>query len=159
MTNKQTIFVAEYIKDFNATQAAIRAGYSEKTAGAIGAENLTKPEIQEAISTAMSERAKRTELTQDYIVSNLMEIVSRTMQATPVIRKGEQLTDENGQGVWAFDAKNALRALELLGKHLGMFSDKIKAEISTQELDVTAQIRRALLQWEAEEEQQRKESA
>lgn len=157
MTNKQTIFVAEYIKDFNATQAAIRAGYSEKTAGAIGAENLTKPEIQEAISTAMSERAKRTELTQDYIVSNLMEIVSRTMQATPVIKKGEQLTDENGQGVWEFDAKNALRALELLGKHLGMFSDKIKAEISTQELDVTAQIRRALLQWEAEEEQQRKE--
>ena len=157
MTNKQTIFVAEYIKDFNATQAAIRAGYSEKTAGAIGAENLTKPEIQEAISTAMSERAKRTELTQDYIVSNLMEIVSRTMQATPVIRKGEQLTDENGQGVWEFDAKNALRALELLGKHLGMFSDKIKAEISTQELDVTAQIRRVLLQWEAEEEQQRKE--
>lgn len=154
MTNKQTIFVAEYIKDFNATQAAIRAGYSEKTAGAIGAENLTKPEIQEAISTAMSERAKRTELTQDYIVSNLMEIVSRTMQATPVIRKGEQLTDENGQGVWEFDAKNALRALELLGKHLGMFSDKIKAEISTQELDVTAQIRRVLLQLEAEETQQ-----
>ena len=145
MTNKQTIFVAEYIKDFNATQAAIRAGYSEKTAGAIGAENLTKPEIQEAISTAMSERAKRTELTQDYIVSNLMEIVSRTMQATPVIRKGEQLTDENGQGVWEF----------LLGKHLGMFSDKIKAEISTQELDVTAQIRRVLLQLEAEETQQR----
>ncbi len=157
MTNKQTIFVAEYIKDFNATQAAIRAGYSEKTAGAIGAENLTKPEIQEAISTAMSERAKRTELTQDYIVSNLMEIVSRTMQATPVIRKGEQLTDENGQGVWEFDAKNALRALELLGKHLGMFSDKIKAEISTQELDLEARVRRALLQWEAEEEQQRKE--
>lgn len=154
MTNKQTIFVAEYIKDFNATQAAIRAGYSEKTAGAIGAENLTKPEIQEAISTAMSERAKRTELTQDYIVSNLMEIVSRTMQATPVIRKGEQLTDENGQGVWEFDAKNALRALELLGKHLGMFSDKIKAEISTQELDVTAQIRRVLLEREAEETQQ-----
>ena len=154
MTNKQTIFVAEYIKDFNATQAAIRAGYSEKTAGAIGAENLTKPEIQEAISTAMSERAKRTELTQDYIVSNLMEIVSRAMQATPVIRKGEQLTDENGQGVWEFDAKNALRALELLGKHLGMFSDKIKAEISTQELDVTAQIRRVLLQLEAEETQQ-----
>lgn len=57
MNNKQTVFVSEYLKDFNATRAAKAAGYSEKTAKAIGAENLTKPDIQEAIKQVLSERA------------------------------------------------------------------------------------------------------
>ena len=67
MTDKQTVFVQEYLKDMNATQAAIRAGYSEHTAYSIGQENLKKPEIKQAIDTAMNERAERTELTQDYV--------------------------------------------------------------------------------------------
>lgn len=53
------------------------------------------------------------------------------MQRAPVTdRKGEQVTDEEGRAVWTFDAKNANRALELLGKHLGIFTDKIRAEVS-----------------------------
>ena len=57
LTPKQAAFVSEYVIDWNATQAAIRAGYSEKSAGAIGAENLTKPEIQEVIARTVAERA------------------------------------------------------------------------------------------------------
>lgn len=56
LTNKQRIFIAEYLRDFNATRAAIAAGYSEKTARAIGCENLTKPDIKEAIDERMMSR-------------------------------------------------------------------------------------------------------
>lgn len=56
MTPKQRLFVAEYLKDFNATQAAIRAGYSERTARSIGSENLTKPDIKEEIENKITER-------------------------------------------------------------------------------------------------------
>lgn len=71
---KQQRFVDEYLIDLNATQAAIRAGYSARTAAAIGAENLTKPEIAEAIAAAMNERAKRTEITQDRVLQELARI-------------------------------------------------------------------------------------
>lgn len=151
MTGKQSTFVREYLVDLNATQAAIRAGYSERTAYSIGQENLNKPEIRQAIDSAMSERNERTKLTQDYVIDNLMEIVSRTMQKKPVMVKGEQLQDEAGRGIWTFDAKNAIRALELLGKHQGMFTDKNKEQEQTpQEVILSAVIRRELLHLEAE---------
>lgn len=55
LTHKQRVFIDEYLRDFNATQAAIRAGYSEKTAYSIGSENLTKPEIKAEIDAKMAE--------------------------------------------------------------------------------------------------------
>ena len=124
LTAKQQIFIMEYLTDMNATQAAIRAGYSAKTAYSIGQENLKKPEIKEAISAAVSEREKRTEITADFVIMKLIEIVDRCMQRAPVFRQGEQLVDEQGRNVWTFDAKNALKALELLGRNLGMFVDR-----------------------------------
>ena len=124
MNQKQALFVSEYLVDMNATQAAIRAGYSAKTAYSIGQENLKKPEIKEAISAAVSEREKRTEITADFVIMKLIEIVDRCMQRAPVFRQGEQLVDEQGRNVWMFDAKNAIRALELLGRNLGMFIDR-----------------------------------
>lgn len=66
LTPKQRQFVLQYLLDLNASQAAIRAGYSSKTARSIGQENLTKPDIQEAIQTAMAEREDRTQVTQDW---------------------------------------------------------------------------------------------
>ena len=63
LTPKQARFVEEYLVDLNATQAAIRAGYSESTARAIGHENLTKPDIQEAIAEARGKQQQRTEIT------------------------------------------------------------------------------------------------
>lgn len=131
LTDKQTAFVREYLVDLNATQAAIRAGYSERTASRIGPQLLGKTCVREAIEKAQAKRARRVEVTQDYVLSNLVEIVERTMQRAPVLdRKGEQVTDEGGRAVWTFDAKGANRALELLGKHLGIFTDKVKAEVS-----------------------------
>ena len=67
---KQSLFVLEYLKDLNATQAAIRAGYSKKTAKEIGCENLTKPNIQEAISKAMADRIKETKIDAEWVLSN-----------------------------------------------------------------------------------------
>ena len=131
LTDKQTAFVREYLVDLNATQAAIRAGYSERTASRIGPQLLGKTCVREAIEKAQAKRARRVEVTQDYVLSNLVEVVERTMQRVPVLdRKGEQVTDEEGRAVWTFDAKGANRALELLGKHLGIFTDKIRAEVS-----------------------------
>lgn len=131
LTDKQTAFVREYLVDLNATQAAIRAGYSERTASRIGPQLLGKTCVREAIEKAQAKRARRVEVTQDYVLSNLVEVVERTMQRVPVLdRKGEQVTDEEGRAVWTFDAKGANRALELLGKHLGIFTDKVKAEVS-----------------------------
>lgn len=74
LTNKQKLFVDEYLKDLNATQAAIRAGYKEKCAKEIGYENLTKPHIQEEISKRMKKREERTEITQDMIIKELSKI-------------------------------------------------------------------------------------
>lgn len=131
LTDKQTAFVREYLVDLNATQAAIRAGYSERTASRIGPQLLGKTCVREAIEKAQAKRARRVEVTQDYVLSNLVEVVERTMQRAPVLdRKGEQVTDEEGRAVWTFDAKGANRALELLGKHLGIFADRVRAEVS-----------------------------
>jgi phage terminase small subunit len=74
MTPKQEQFVREYLIDLNATQAAIRAGYSAKTAKVIGHENLTKPDVQDAIAAAQQERAKRTGITQDRVLQELGRI-------------------------------------------------------------------------------------
>jgi len=71
LTPKQEAFVAEYLVDLSATQAAIRAGYSPKRADAIGYENLRKPEIAAAIAAAQAERAERVEVTADRILREL----------------------------------------------------------------------------------------
>lgn len=124
MTTKQALFVQEYISSLNATQSAINAGYSPKTAYSIGQRLLKNVEVSQAISQAMAERKQRTEITADFVLTNLREIVERTMQKKPVMCKGEQVTDEQGNNLWCFDAKNAIKALELIGRHLGMFTDK-----------------------------------
>lgn len=71
LTRKQKRFVDEYLLDLNASQAAIRTGYSKKTAGAIGFELLKKPEISEAIETAMANRSERTKIDADWLLSRL----------------------------------------------------------------------------------------
>ena len=151
MTDKQSVFVQEYMKDCNATQAAIRAGYSERTAYSQGQRLLKNAEVSQKLSAAMSERAGRTSLTADYVLQNLQEIAERCMQKRPVMVKGEQVQDEEGRNLWTFDAKNAIRALELLGKHQGMFTDKNKEQEQTPEdMKISIAIRRELLNMENE---------
>lgn len=74
MRPKQAAFVQEYLIDLNATQAAIRAGYSKKTAHVIGTENLSKPAIASALAAAQQARAKRTGITQDRVLQELAAI-------------------------------------------------------------------------------------
>jgi phage terminase small subunit len=74
LTAKQQTFVREYLVDLNATQAAIRAGYSTKTAAEIGAENLRKPQIAEAVQKAIDARAERTQISADRVLAELAKI-------------------------------------------------------------------------------------
>lgn len=98
--------------DLNATQAAIRAGYSIKTATKIASENLTKPDIQKAVQAALKAREKRTEVTQDYVIAKLREIVEKDASDGP-----------DSELKYA----NKIRALELLGKHTGAFDAMVSA--------------------------------
>ena len=74
LTKKQRLFVDEYLLDLNATQAAIRAGYSTRRATEIGYQLLQRPEVAQAIQAAMAERSKRTEVEADYVLRRLREI-------------------------------------------------------------------------------------
>lgn len=132
MTPKQQRFVDEYLIDLNATQAAIRAGYSVKTAAAIGAENLIKLEIAKAIEIAMAERSKRTEITSDYVLQSIVSTMERCKQVEPVLdRKGDPVEVETPDGstakAYVFNAMGVLKGAELLGKHLKLFTDKVEA--------------------------------
>jgi phage terminase small subunit len=129
MTPKQQRFVEEYLIDLNATQAAIRAGYSSKTAYAIGEENLRKPEISEAIQAAMDERSSRTEITADYVLQSIVSTMERCKQAEPVFdRKGDPVMTDTPDGgmarAYTFNAMGVLKGAELLGKHLKLFTEK-----------------------------------
>lgn len=106
LTKRQKAFIQEYLVDLNATQAAIRAGYSIKTATKIASENLTKPDVQKAVQAALKAREKRTEVTQDYVIAKLREIVEKDASDGP-----------DSELKYA----NKIRALELLGKHTGAF--------------------------------------
>lgn len=147
-TPKQARFVAEYLVDLNATQAAIRAGYSAKTAKAQGARLLTNVDVQAAIQQARDERAKRTEITADRVLKELAHIgfanlgdFIRLVGGEPAIDLSGMTRDQAaalsevvtedfviGRGDDARDVRRVkvklhdkLGALEKLGKHLGMF--------------------------------------
>lgn len=120
LTPKQEMFCKEYIIDLNATQAAIRAGYSEKTAKEIGCENLTKPNVSKRVQELLDERSKRTEISADYVLNGIKELTERCIQAVPVVQDGEPT------GEYKFEANAALKGYELLGKHLKLFTDKIE---------------------------------
>jgi phage terminase small subunit len=129
LSPKQAAFVREYLIDLNATQAAIRAGYSQKTAAEQAARLLTNVKVKAEVQTAMDNRADKTGITQDYVLKTIHETVERCRQATPVVdRKGEQVFVKTPTGelvpAYLFDAKSVLRGCELLGKHLGMFTDR-----------------------------------
>lgn len=131
LTPKQQRFVEEYLIDLNATQAAVRAGYSEKTAGQIGEQNLKKLEIKKAIQEAQNNRSERTEITQNYVLENIKKVVERCMQAEGVFTPdGSPLIIQDAEGelvpAFVFKETGALKGLELLGKHLGMFKDKVE---------------------------------
>jgi phage terminase small subunit len=124
---KQQRFVEEYLLDLNATQAAIRAGYSAKTAAEQASDLLRNPKVAVAVEAGKAKRSQKVGVTAEYVLENLQEVTERCMQRAPVLGSfGQQVTDEEGRAVWKFDAKGAIGALGLLGKHLGMFTDKVE---------------------------------
>lgn len=149
LTDKQQKFVDEYLIDLNATQAAIRAGYSVKTADAIGCENLTKPNIQQAIAEHMAERSRRTGVNQDRVVLELAKIAFVRM--TDVVDDHGRIkgtaTDDDLACIESIKYKESdnefggsverevkigskLKALELLGKHLGMWNERMNVNLN-----------------------------
>lgn len=153
LTEKQKRFVEEYLVDLNATQAAIRAGYSQGTARAIGCENLTKPDVAEAIAAGRRAQAERTKIDADYVLQTIRETVERCRQAEPVLdRKGEQVTTDTPDGgiakAYIFDSKGVLKGCELLGRNLALWKDRLEhtgkdgGPIQTEELSSNEHARR-----------------
>lgn len=122
LTEKQKQFCNEFIIDFNGTQAAIRAGYSPKTANEQAAQLLAKLSIQEYLKKLIEKRNERTKITQDEVVANIVEVMQRCMQAKPVTFLGKQVKDENGNNLWKFDSQGANKALDMLMKHTGGYN-------------------------------------
>lgn len=136
LNEKQRQFCNEYLIDLNATQAAIRAGYSEKTARFIASENLTKPNIQKYIHELQEGIKKRNRISQDEIIQDLIEIKNRCMQNVPVMyfdkidKRWKQEGKEDGEPLYKFDANGATKALDLLGKITGAYEEDNKQKQS-----------------------------
>lgn len=154
LTPKQEAFCREYLVDLNATQAAIRAGYSPKTAHMMGHENLKKPEMAAFIQKEMTERAGRTEITADRVLSEIGRLafadirsvfdengrllpvhmlpaevaasVSSIEVVTSKVPGGEPADVEHTAKIKFWDKRGSL---ELLGRHLKMFTDKVEVEV------------------------------
>ena len=143
MTQKQKRFIEEYLIDLNATQAAIRAGYSPDTAQQTGSENLSKPVIRAQIDRAMAERSKRTGVNAERVVQELAKIAfvnaaevidpktatvkeDALPEATAAIQSVKVKTFGEDGLEREIKMADKLKALELLGKHLGMFKDRIE---------------------------------
>jgi phage terminase small subunit len=144
LTPKQNAFVAEYLKDLNATQAAIRAGYSARTAEKIGSENLQKPEIRGPIDEALSRRAERVEVKTDDVLRELLRLamvdIGQAYDAAGHLKPLHEMPEDvrraiaglesrvDGEGATILKVKfwDKTRGLEMLGRHLKMFTDKVE---------------------------------
>lgn len=153
MTPKQKRFCDEYLIDLNATQAAIRAGYSEKTASVIAAENLRKPNISEYIRIRLAEKEKSLIADQDEVLQYLTSVMRREKTESIVVTLSEEkstyVPDDNGTmrkqtikkevpKIIEIPAKlsDANKAAELLGKAYGIYTDKVETDVDM-DLNIT----------------------
>ena len=154
LTAKQQRFCDEYLIDMNATQAAIRAGYSKKTARVIGQENLTKPAIRDYIEKRMAEKEKALIADQDEVMKYLSKVMRRELKESVVVtlqnktekwvmdedtgKLKKQTITEESPAVVEIPAKlsDANKAAELLGKAYGIYTDKVEAD-----MDMTLEIK------------------
>lgn len=141
LNRRQILFTLEYLTDLNATQAAIRAGYSERTAYSIGQRLLKNVEIQSSVQNAMRAREKRTQITADNVLQELAAVAfarvddyitwgpdglelkasaSLTYKQLAAVSEVTETPSRYGKNV-RFKLADKLRALELLGQHLGIF--------------------------------------
>lgn len=148
MTEKQKRFCDEYLISLNATQAAIKAGYSEKTAKQIGQENLTKPDIQKYIEERMAEKEAELIADQNEVMEYLSAVMRRELKESVVVtlqnkvekwvkdedtgKLKKQTVTEESPAVIDIPARlsDANKAAELLGKRYGMFKDKVAVDVA-----------------------------
>jgi phage terminase small subunit len=145
LTDKQRVFVAEYGKDRNATQAAIRAGYSKKTARSVGAENLTKPDVREAIDKSLEKSLKNAGLTADMvnevlagmILTNNCDLYTEGPDGTMIPKSVDELTPRqrmsvqestlmtgaDGSGYQRIKQYDKLKAIDIYNKKTGVYQD------------------------------------
>ena len=133
LTAKQQRFIEEYLVDLSATQAAVRAGYSKKTARQMGSENLSKPYLLNEIIQLQKQARKESELSESWVLERLEELAERCLQHRPVLdRNGKAVYVETADGelapAYTFDSSGAKGALELIGKHFAMFTDRVRHE-------------------------------
>lgn len=150
LTRKQKRFIQEYLIDLNATQAAIRAGYSPNSANEIASENLAKPNIRDAVDKAIAERSRRTGINQDRVLLELAKIAFLNPTDVIDMDKATIKGDSNREDTAAISSVKVkripteageiterevktydkIKALELLGKHLGMFADNSNVNLN-----------------------------
>lgn len=146
LTDKQQRFCEEYLVDLNATQAAIRAGYSEKTAQEQGSQNLSKLMVRARIEALQKERSEKLSIDAEWVLRRLVSISDRCMQAEPVMvfspadKAMVHKEDEEGNRLYQFDSSGANRATEMIGKHIGFFEKDNEQNKLTAVLQVEARI-------------------
>ena len=131
LTAKQQRFCDEYLIDLNATQAAIRAGYSKKTAYAIGEQNLKKLELKKYIEQRMAEKEKSLIADQDEVLKYLTSVLRGESQSEVVVVEniGDYMSEAR-KVQKAPDEKERLKAAELLGKRYSLFTDKMNVDVA-----------------------------
>ena len=143
LSPKQRRFVEEYLLDLNAAHAASRAGYSRHRANQMGYENLAKPEIAAAIRAAQDERARRTQVTADRVVAELASVAFFDPVALCGVKGPDDVADlppEVRRAIvgWSWDKRgnfvlklaSKTTGLEMLGRHLGMFKDRVEHDVT-----------------------------
>jgi phage terminase small subunit len=152
LTAKQEMFCQEYLVDLNATQAALRAGYSKKTAAVIACENLTKPKIAARLTELKAERLDRITCDQDYLLRRLLEEAEadladlyhedgamKPIHQWPLIWRQGLMAGLDVQQMYAYEdghrvpdgvvlkakLSDRTKRLEMLGRHIGFFNDKL----------------------------------
>lgn len=164
LTPKQERFCEEYLVDLNAKQAAIRAGYSEKAADSTGTRTLAYPYVAERIAEMQAARSQRVQVTQNMVIEELRRVAFANMKtfvkwgpdrvdllssealpddATAAVAEVRQTVTQHG-GSMGIKLYDKLGALQLLGKHLGMFVDKSEGTNLNIDLDslTTEQLQR-----------------
>lgn len=146
LTPKQQVFVAEYLVDLNATQAAIRAGYSVRTADRIGPELLGKTWVAKAVAEGQEKRAVRTGITQDKVLEQYARLaffdIRKLYNSDGTLKPVHEWDDESAAAVNGIEAvelgtdlPGVVRKVKLadrraaladIGKHLGMFLDRVE---------------------------------
>lgn len=124
---QQERFCEEYLVDYNGTKAASRAGYSERSAAVTACRLLKNDKVLVRVRELQAEQAKRLAITADWTLMKLREIVDKAMCAEPVLEYDYDTKQLEPTGEYQFDSRGATKALELIGRHLGMYQDKLEA--------------------------------